>query len=216
MLENDPEIQTERREECSVRSRSPLPTGCSARQGPRPKRHSETSCWWGPPPRSRSRCLFTPVPITGPDVRGAPGGGVAWLGPGVVSLGLYVAAGVLGLPFFAGGAHGASVVAGASGGYLLSYPLVGLVVGRLAQRGWDRRFSSAVAAMLTGNVLIYLVGIPWLAHAMHAPVLSQRVLLAGLYPFIPGDTLKLYLAAAALPATWRFVSRGDDVGADVG
>ena len=89
-------------------------------------------------------------------------------------------------------------------------------MGRLAERGWDRRFSSAVAAMLTGTVLLYLVGIPRLAHAMHAPVLSQRVLLAGLYPFIPGDTLKLYLAAAALPATWRFVSPGDDAGADVG
>src|SRR5437870_2285428 len=76
--------------------------------------------------------------------------------------------------------------------------------------------AGALPAMLTGNVLIYLVGIPWLAHAMHAPVLSQRVLLAGLYPFIPGDTLKLYLAAAALPATWRFVSPGDDAGADVG
>src|SRR5207245_11261182 len=100
---------------------------------------------------------FTPVPITGQTFAVLVVGASLGSARGVVSLGLYVAAGVLGLPSFAGGAHGASVVAGASGGYALSYPLVGLVVGRLAQRGWDRRFSSAVAAMLTGNVLIYLV-----------------------------------------------------------
>jgi biotin transport system substrate-specific component len=59
--------------------------------------------------------------------------------------------------------------------------------------------------MLTGNVLIYLFGLPWLAVVLGTGL--ERTLELGLYPFIPGDTLKLYLAAALLPTAWRVVER---------
>jgi len=55
--------------------------------------------------------------------------------------------------------------------------------------------------MLTGNILIYLVGLPWLAVVLHTGL--EKTFELGLYPFVPGDTFKLYLAAAALPAAWR-------------
>jgi biotin transport system substrate-specific component len=97
------------------------------------------------------------------------------------------------------------VITGASGGYLLSYPLVSALTGWLAERRWDRRFSSAVGAMLTGNTLIYLCGLPWLAVVLHTNL--EKTLEYGLYPFVPGDLFKLYLAAAALPAAWRFAGR---------
>ena len=59
--------------------------------------------------------------------------------------------------------------------------------------------------MLTGNVLIYLCGLPWLAVVLNTNL--EQTLEDGLYPFVPGDTFKLYLAAAALPAAWRLVGR---------
>jgi biotin transport system substrate-specific component len=63
--------------------------------------------------------------------------------------------------------------------------------------------------MLTGNVIIYLVGLPWLAVVLGTNL--EKTLELGLYPFVPGDMFKLYLAAAVLPAAWRLVGhvRGD-------
>ncbi len=57
--------------------------------------------------------------------------------------------------------------------------------------------------MLLGNVVIYLVGVPWLAGALGVP--AHEALELGLYPFVLGDLIKLGIAAALLPAAWRLV-----------
>lgn len=143
-----------------------------------------------------------PVPITGQTFAvllvgaalGTARGGAAGL--------LYVLLGLV-APVYAGHGEGWDVITSASGGYLVSYPFVTALTGFLAERGWDRRFSSAIGAMLTGNVVVYLFGLPWLAVVLNTNL--ERTLELGLYKFIPGDTLKLYLAAAALPGAWRLV-----------
>jgi biotin transport system substrate-specific component len=148
---------------------------------------------------------FTPVPITGQTFAvvlvGAGLGAVL----GLASLGLYLFVGALGAPVYADGKHGWDVLTGPTGGYIVGFVLAAGLTGYLAQRRWDRRFSSAVAAMLTGNVVIYLVGLPWLAEQIDAGL--EGTLEAGLYPFVVGDLLKLYLAGALLPAAWRLVGR---------
>ena len=148
---------------------------------------------------------FTPVPITGQTFAvvlvGAGLGAVL----GLASLGLYLFVGALGAPVYADGTHGWDVLTGPTGGYIVGFVLAAGLTGYLAQRRWDRRFSSAVAAMLTGNVVIYLVGLPWLAEQIDAGL--EGTLEAGLYPFVVGDLLKLYLAGALLPAAWELVGR---------
>jgi biotin transport system substrate-specific component len=148
---------------------------------------------------------FTPVPITGQTFAvvlvGAGLGAVL----GLASLGLYLFVGALGAPVYADGKHGWDVLTGPTGGYIVGFVLAAGLTGYLAQRRWDRRFSSAVAAMLTGNVVIYLVGLPWLAEQIDAGL--EGTLEAGLYPFVVGDLLKLYLAGALLPAAWGLVGR---------
>jgi biotin transport system substrate-specific component len=155
------------------------------------------------------RLPFTPVPITGQTFAVLLVGASLGTARGATSALLYVLLGVAGAPVYAHAAHGWDVIAGASGGYLVSYPFAAALAGRLAERRWDRRFSSAVGAMLTGNVLIYLVGLPWLAVVLGTGL--EKTLELGLYPFVPGDTFKLYLAAALLPAAWRMVGRGTGV-----
>jgi biotin transport system substrate-specific component len=59
--------------------------------------------------------------------------------------------------------------------------------------------------MLTGNVIIYLVGLPWLAVVLDTNL--EKTFEYGLYPFVPGDMFKLYVAAAVLPTAWRLVGR---------
>ena len=110
---------------------------------------------------------------------------------------LYLGGGALGLGFFspAGGP--------ATYGYLGGFLAAALLVGYLAERGWDRSYRRAVAAMLAGNIVIYLVGLPWLG--INVGLDLGATLSAGLTPFIPGDIVKLLLAAAALPSTWRLL-----------
>ncbi len=148
---------------------------------------------------------FTPVPITGQTFAVLLVGASLGTVRGGTSALVYVLLGIVGAPVYAHGAQGWAVITGASGGYLVSYPVASALTGWLAERHWDRRFSSAVGAMLTGNVLIYLFGLPWLAVVLGTGL--ERTLELGLYPFVPGDTFKLYLAAALLPAAWRAVGR---------
>ena len=83
---------------------------------------------------------------------------------------------------------GWSVITSASGGYIVGFVVAAAVTGWLAERRWDRRFSSSVGAMLTGNVIIYLVGLPWHAWQLHTNF--ETTLEYGLYKFVPGDLLK--------------------------
>lgn len=148
---------------------------------------------------------FTPVPLTGQTFAVLLVGAALGAVRGGASSALYVLVGMAGAPIYAGGAHGLAVVKGATGGYLVGFIAAAAITGWLAERRWDRRFSSAVGAMLTGNVVIYLVGLPWLAAVVGSDL--EKTLELGLYPFVPGDMLKLYLAAALLPAAWRLVRR---------
>jgi len=150
------------------------------------------------------------VPITGQTLAVLLVGAALGSVRGGVAVGLYLAQGASGLPFFAEGKAGLDYLVlrdplHATGGYLWGFLLAALVVGFLAERGWDRRFASAVGAMFVGNVAIYLLGLPWLAAAIGTSV--EDALPFGLYPFVIGDTVKLLLAATLLPAAWRLAPR---------
>ncbi len=148
---------------------------------------------------------FTPVPITMQPFAVLLAGASLGALRGSSAMVLYVLIGLVGAPVYADGKAGADVIFGASGGYLVSYPFVAAITGRLAERQWDRKVLSALAAMFAGNVAIYIVGVPWLAAVLN--VGAGRALEQGLYPFIPGDLLKLGLAALLLPAAWKLVRR---------
>lgn len=148
---------------------------------------------------------FTPVPITGQTFAVLLVGASLGTIRGFASLFLYLWLGVAGAPVYAHHDRGWAVVTSASGGYLVGFVLAAAVTGYLAERRWDRRLSSSIGSMLTGNVIVYLVGLPWLAVVLGTDL--NTTLEDGLYPFVPGDIFKLYLAAALLPGAWRVVER---------
>ncbi len=148
---------------------------------------------------------FTPVPITGQTFAVLLVGASLGCVLGTASAMLYLWLGVAGAPIYAHHDSGWSVITSASGGYIVGFVLAAALTGFLAERRWDRRLSSSIGLMLTGNVVIYLVGLPWLAIVLNTNL--EKTLEYGLYPFIPGDTFKLYLAAAALPGAWKLVGR---------
>ena len=147
----------------------------------------------------------TPVPISGQTFGVLLVGGALGFRRGLAATVLYVLLGTIGLPVFAEGKDGLQVIFGATGGYLIGFILAGALVGRLAELGWDRNLLGALGAMAIGNVLIYVVGLPWFAVVTgRGPV---EAIQDGLLPFVIGDVLKLVLAAVLFPAAWWVVGR---------
>lgn len=144
---------------------------------------------------------FTPVPITGQTYGVLLVGALLGSRRGAASLLLYLTGGGLGLPVFQGATAGWGVFASPTGGYLLGFALAAVVVGWLAERGWDRRVGTAIVAMLLGEVAIYLIALPCLSLFVGA----RHVVALGLIPFLPGDTIKVVLAALTLPLGWRLI-----------
>lgn len=150
----------------------------------------------------------SPVPITGQTFGVLLVGGALGFRRGLIGVGLYVVLGVIGLPFFAEGKGGISVIWGATGGYLVGFVLAGALVGRLAELGWDRKIGGAVGAMLLGNALIYVIALPWLGVVTSSS--PEETIELGLTPFVFGDALKLVLAAVLFPVAWWVVGRRPD------
>ena len=146
---------------------------------------------------------FTPVPITLQTFVVMLAAATLGSRRGTMVMLLYLAEGAVGLPVFAVGGGWAYLIAGPTAGYLWSYPIAAFVVGFLAERGLDRRFLTSVIAMLAGTLIIYALGVGWLAAILHIGLSKAFVL--GMLPFIPGDLLKVVIAALLLPTAWSIV-----------
>lgn len=145
---------------------------------------------------------FTPVPFTGQTLGVLLVGTALGLRRGTAALTLYALAGLAGLPWFAGGQSG---YVGANFGYVLGFIAAAAACGYLAERRADRRLLSAIPAMVVGEVLMYVIGVVWLAADLHVGI--GKAISLGFVPFWIGDAIKCALAAALLPSTWRLLGR---------
>ena len=147
---------------------------------------------------------FTPVPLSLATFAVLLTG--AALGPwrAGLGMGLYLVAGMAGMPWFAEQNAGWNFP---SFGYIVGYVLAAVLVGMFARRGADRTVVSTAGIMVLGNLLIYAIGVPWLM--MSIGVDFGRALVLGVIPFLIGDAIKLALATGLLPATWKLVGEPD-------
>ncbi|XOB40243.1 MAG: biotin transporter BioY [Candidatus Nealsonbacteria bacterium] len=105
----------------------------------------------------------------------------------------YLMAGLIGLPWFSRGG-GLIYILSPTFGYILGFVLAAYLTGGLVEKGWNRNTTTAVLIMLAGNIVIYIPGLLWLARFVGI----SKILTVGLYPFILGDTLKIFLAGLIL------------------
>lgn len=143
----------------------------------------------------------TPVPVTGQTLGVLLTGTALGWRRGTAAMALYAIAGVIGLPWFA---HGTSGYVGASFGYIVGFIVCAAVCGRLAEIGSDRRLATSVPAMIVGEVVMYVIGVAWLAVDLHVGV--AKAISLGFTPFWIGDAIKCALAAGLLPSAWRLAS----------
>ena len=155
---------------------------------------------------------FTQVPFTFQPMVVLLGGLAIGSRLGFASQLLYLLAGIAGLPVFAASVTlppGVLRLAGPTGGYLMAYPIAAFLTGYLAERGWDRRYLTSVLAMLAGLLVVYACGAAWLGLfarvGVSAPIGIQAALVAGVYPFVVADCIKLAAAAGILPGLWSLL-----------
>ena len=130
---------------------------------------------------------------------------LGWRGA-VGATSLYLFQGAIGLPVFAHGG-GFIILFGPTGGYLFGFLIASLVVGYLAERGWDKSVVLTFTSMTIGTLIIYLFGVIWLSYLKDL----NTALVFGLLPFITPDILKICLGTCLVSAGWeiseKFINR---------
>lgn len=147
---------------------------------------------------------WTTVPYTGQTAAVLLVGTALGFRLGLASMALYVLAGAVGLGVFNAGSSGLFDAAGklsATVGYLAGFIVAAGLVGRLAERRWDRSPVQAAGLMVLGNLVIYAIGVPVLVLA--AGLSWSDAIFYGAIVFVPWDAIKIVAAAGLLPLAWR-------------
>lgn len=145
---------------------------------------------------------FIPVPITAQTLGVMLAGSILGAKRGGLALVVFLLLVALGLPILSGGRGGVGVFFSPSGGFLVAFPIAAYVVGLLTERFWHRlNIPFALLSNVIGGILVvYALGIPWLAIAAQLPLAKAAISSAA---FIPGDLIKAILAALAAVAVKR-------------
>lgn len=150
---------------------------------------------------------FTPVPLTLQTFSVLLVGTVLGARLAAASMGLYWAMGLVGLPFYAGGAGGWDAGTGATLGYLVGFVAAAAAVGALAERRQDRSFATSLPAMLLGSAIVYALGSAWLSIELGVPLATgeRNAISLGVAPFLVGDAIKAVAAAACTSGAWAAI-----------
>jgi len=151
---------------------------------------------------------FTPVPLTLQNFAVLLVGLALGSRRGFAALALYLAEGAFGLPVFnPTGLGGIAQLLGPTGGYLMTYPLVALISGWIAERG-NKSFRRFAVAAALGEVLLFAGGMVWLSVWTHGSWWQAAHF--GLYPFVFAEIAKVMAAAGLakrLPRVWKAQER---------
>ena len=144
---------------------------------------------------------WSPVPLTGQTLAVLLAGVALGKWWGGISMTLYAALGMAGVPWFQGMNGGLAYLAGPTGGYIIGFILAALFLGYFTDKYIkSRRFMSMLGLMLSASlILVYVPGLLqlglWLNIVKGEPVTLSGLLMMGAVPFIAGDITKAIAAA---------------------
>ena len=125
---------------------------------------------------------------------------------GFLAILAYILAGLVGMGVFAGYKSGFGALIGPTGGYIIGFLFMALIVGFMIEKGYGRSKSSVLLCMLVGGLILYIPGLTGLWLYL-GNVSFIRVLMLGFVPFIVGDILKIMGAVALFPCLWKGAER---------
>lgn len=104
---------------------------------------------------------------------------------------VYLLLGMVGLPVFSGFSGGMTKLAGPTGGYLIGFIFIALISG-FVKKKCNCNLIITVIAMIISTVITYAFGTVWFMYSMKMGLVESLGLCV--FPFIPGDLLKIALA----------------------
>ncbi len=123
---------------------------------------------------------------------------------GFACVAVYILVGACGLPIFSIGRGGIGHILGPTGGYLMGFLPAVYVIGLITEKT-KQRVIIDVIAMVCGGIIIYACGVTWLK--IITGMTLTKTLAVGMYPFIPGDALKIAAAVPIAKALRPVISR---------
>ena len=124
----------------------------------------------------------------------------------LATIGSYLLVGAMGMPVFTGTPEsglGVAYMAGPTGGYLAGFVVMAYLTGLAADRGWSSNPLKMGGAMLTGEIIMLVMGALWMGYLFG----SEKIIAWGVGPFIVTDIIKLAIAACIVPAVWGVIKR---------
>jgi len=147
---------------------------------------------------------FSPVPVTMQTLAVMLAATILGARYGTISVIIVIGLVAAGFPVL-GGRGGLSILVGPTAGFIISWPLATLVLGYLAKRLKQTKFTGLKLFFLNflfGSILLYPLGVGWLAYSTHMTTLTAA-LSAGMIPFLPGDLVKAAISAVVTVSVWK-------------
>lgn len=146
---------------------------------------------------------FSPVPMTLQPLALLLIGGTLGARRGFAAALLYLFEGLCGAPVFSMGRSGIGMLLGPTAGYLYAFPFCAMIAGYAADRGWTKNVLTTALSMAAALSVNHLFGWAWLSTVMNFG--AENAFITGVVPFLPGDLIKIAIAAALLPSVQRMV-----------
>ena len=139
---------------------------------------------------------FSPVPISLTNFAIFLAIFVLGMKNGTISFIIYLLLGAVGVPVFSSFRGGLQVLAGPTGGYLIGFIFLALIMG-FALDHFDRKLVPTIIGMSIGMVVCYAFGTVWLAKLLSLSF--KEGLMMGVIPYLAGDAAKIIIAAIVGP-----------------
>ena len=139
---------------------------------------------------------FSPVPISLTNFAIFLAIFVLGMKNGTISFIIYLLLGAVGVPVFSSFRGGFQVLAGPTGGYLIGFIFLALIMG-FALEHFDRKLVPTIIGMIIGMAVCYAFGTVWLAKLLSLSF--KEGLMMGVIPYLAGDVAKIIIAAIVGP-----------------
>lgn len=139
---------------------------------------------------------FSPVPISLTNFAVFLAIFILGMKNGTISFIIYLLLGAVGVPVFSSFRGGLQVLAGPTGGYLIGFIFLALIMG-FALDHFDRKLVPTIIGMIIGMAVCYAFGTVWLAKLLSLSF--KEGLMMGVIPYLPGDAAKIIIAAIVGP-----------------
>ena len=139
---------------------------------------------------------FSPVPISLTNFAIFLAIYVLGMKNGTISFIIYLLLGAVGVPVFSSFRGGLQVLAGPTGGYLIGFIFLALIMG-FALDHFDRKLVPTIIGMIIGMAVCYAFGTVWLAKLLSLSF--KEGLMMGVIPYLAGDAAKIIIAAIVGP-----------------